>query len=314
MALNIFRRNKNAAFDPKAERRVWWRALPLGTLSIVAIMVIPTVAIAFGMNAYFDMVKKNQILNAEAQKQADSYLTPGNVAVGPIQNPPAQTMWSPSFASSFDPTMLLFIAGGVVVVGAALFIFVPRIKSALRKRRERKALKATHAATWTELFARRDNLITTWSKYETDVALMIDYPIMTDYTDPVVNKVIVAMQKVRNAAVATSDTSSVSAEGSTLHQAVDEFEIAFNAAEKYARRFGQTKLDAREQRKLSTARQALNIILDKQAPAYEVEAAYRSLRSSLKGIIDLPQSTIAELESLSRRELTVNTKEVEFAK
>jgi hypothetical protein len=132
---------------------------------------------------------------------------------------------------------------------------------------------------------------------------MIDYPIMTDYTDPVIQRVITAMQKMRRAETLHIDVTEVSADGSLLQSAVDEFEVAFLAAEQYAKRHGQSKMSPSERRKLSAARQALNIILDGESPAYEVDAAYKSLRGSLKGIIDLPQQAIASLEQFTRKAL-----------
>ena len=169
-----------------------------------------------------------------------------------------------------------------------------------------KELKRLHAEAWSELYARHDALIIAWSKYETDVALMIDYPIMTDYTDPVVHKVIAAMQKIRTAKMRMEEDSGIEAHESSFLEAVNEFELSFHAAERYARRYGQTRLDPREQRKLSAARAALNIILDGSAPSFEIEAAYKSLRSSLKGIIDVPEKAIVEIEALVRREVASN--------
>lgn len=169
-----------------------------------------------------------------------------------------------------------------------------------------KELKRLHAEAWSGLYARHDALILAWSKYETDVALMIDYPIMTDYTDPVVHKVIAAMQRIRTAKMRMEEDSGIEAHESSFLEAVNEFELSFNAAERYARRYGQTRLDPREQRKLSAARSALNIILDGSAPSFEIEAAYKSLRSSLKGIIDVPEKAIVEIEALVRREIAVN--------
>lgn len=183
-------------------------------------------------------------------------------------------------------------------------------KSASHREESRREVKArertekeNRAKSWEELHARHDALILAWSKYETDVALMIDYPIMTDYTDPVIHKVIAAMQKIRTAKMMHEDETKIEAHDSSLNDAVNEFELSFQAAERYARRYGQTKLDPREQRKLSAARSALNIILDGESPAFEVEAAYKSLRSSLKGIIDVPEKAVAELEARVRREI-----------
>jgi hypothetical protein len=207
------------------------------------------------------------------------------------------------------PTMTLDLTMPltIVVVGALAFVgykfVLPMVKNVISGFKTRKMTIAQRAADWATLRTRKDNLMLEWAKYETDVALMIDYPIMTDYTDPVVHKVIVAMQKIRTAEMMTADTLSTDAADSSLQTAVDEFEIAFHAAERYARRYGQERLNPREQRKLSAARTALNIILDGDSPAYEVEAAYKSLRSSLKGIIDLPQQAVASLESRVRKEL-----------
>lgn len=217
----------------------------------------------------------------------------------PVTPPPAAS----GPAMTLDLTMPLTI----VIVGVLAFVAYKFVMPMFRTRMSTaKALKMSavqRAADWTALRTRKDGLMLEWAQYETDVALMIDFPIMTDYTDPVVHKVISAMQKIRTAEMMTTDTDSTDAADSSLQAAVDEFEIAFRTAERYARRYGQERLDPREQRKLSAARSALNIILDGDSPAYEVEAAYKSLRSSLKGIIDLPQRAVAELEARVRKEL-----------
>lgn len=177
----------------------------------------------------------------------------------------------------------------------------PLSRSQIKEHEQREA--EVRAKGWEDLDAHHNALVLEWSKYETDIALMIDYPIMTDYTDPVVHKVIAAMQKIRTAQMRGEDRGAIDAPDSILHEAVNDFELAFRAAERYARRQGQTHLDPREQRKLSAARTALNIILDGDSPAFEVEAAYKSLRSSLKGIIDVPDRAIAEIEAKVRREI-----------
>jgi len=166
-----------------------------------------------------------------------------------------------------------------------------------------KELARLRAEGWQELHTRHDSLMLEWSKYETDISLMIDYPIMTDYTDPVIHKMIAAMQKIRTAQMKLEEDAGIDAHDSAFNEAVNEFELSFQAAERYARRYGQTRLDPREQRKLSAARSALNIILDGESPTFEVEAAYKSLRSSLKGIIDVPEKALMEIEALVRREI-----------
>ena len=192
----------------------------------------------------------------------------------------------------------LFVAPALIVAAlTAGVIVLRRSRRALLGRRGRKLDAAARARAWRELHARCDALMVRWSRYETDVALMIDYPIMTDYSDPVIREVLKAMQAIRSA---EADGDHGDPARSPLRKAVDRFEVAFLAAERHARRLGQTRLSAQERGRLSAARAALNIILDPGAPPSEVEAAYRSLRSSLRGILDLPPQVTASLEARAR--------------
>ncbi|WP_461169562.1 hypothetical protein [Arthrobacter sp. Z1-15] len=215
--------------------------------------------------------------------------------------------------SGFDdgPSLLSFF--GVFItpslfIGAAVLLTlgVRGIRRRARRAQNRRYDAAAQAEASRRLYQRRDELLVKWSRYETDVSLMIDYPVMTDYSDSVIRDVIVAMQGIRAAEAEALDLGRGQAEASTLRRAVDRFEVAFVTAEKYARRCGQSKLSDAERSKLATARQALNIILDGAATPSEVEAAYRSLRGSLRGIIDLPDQAVAGLEAHTRQSLGVH--------
>jgi hypothetical protein len=201
----------------------------------------------------------------------------------------------------------VFIAPSLFIGAVVLLALGVRgLKRRARRERNRRDDAAARTESWRRLHQRRDQLLVKWSRYETDVSLMIDYPVMTDYSDPVIRDVIVAMQGIRAAEAEALDIGRGHAEGSKLHRAVDRFEVALITAEKYARRCGQSKLSDAERSKLATARQALNIILDGAATPSEVEAAYRSLRGSLRGIIDLPDQAIADLQNHTRQSLGVH--------
>jgi hypothetical protein len=201
----------------------------------------------------------------------------------------------------------VFIAPSLFIGAVVLLALGVRgLKRRARRERTRRDDAAARTESWRRLHQRRDQLLVKWSRYETDVSLMIDYPVMTDYSDPVIRDVIVAMQGIRAAEAEALDIGRGHAEGSKLHRAVDRFEVALITAEKYARRCGQSKLSDAERSKLATARQALNIILDGAATPSEVEAAYRSLRGSLRGIIDLPDQAIADLQNHTRQSLGVH--------
>lgn len=217
-----------------------------------------------------------------------------------------QLLQTAVFGDDGDPSPLSFIAAFItpsLVIGALVLLGLG-VRSQRRRTRTARN-RRDDAESWSRLYQRRDKLLVDWSRYETDVALMIDYPVMTDYSDPVIREVIVAMQGIRAAEAQALDLGRGPAGNSKLRRAVDRFEVAFVTAEKYARRCGQSKLSDTERSKLATARQALNIILDGAATPSEVDAAYRSLRGSLRGIIDLPDSAVADLEAHTRQSLGV---------
>lgn len=167
-----------------------------------------------------------------------------------------------------------------------------RSASVFKARRHRRSRAAAAESSWELAHSRRDAALVAWSRYETDVSLLIEYPLMTDYSDPVIREVLVAMQGIREAERGTDPDQ--------LHTAVDRFELALRTAENYARRCGQSRLTDAERGKLATARSALNLLLDGGASPTEVEGAYRSLRRSLRGIIDLPAQAAADLDARAR--------------
>ncbi|MBF4993466.1 hypothetical protein ITX31_04975 [Arthrobacter gandavensis] len=195
--------------------------------------------------------------------------------------PPAYT-----FALAFivPPAGIAVLTGLGLATGRSARVF--------KARQSRRSRAAAAETSWQHAHSRRDAALVAWSRYETDVSLLIEYPVMTDYSDPVVREVIVAMQGIREAERATDPDK--------LHSAVDRFEVALRTAENYARRCGQSRLTDSERRKLATARSALNLLLDGGASPTEVEGAYRSLRRSLKGIIDLPAQAAADLDARAR--------------
>ena len=191
-------------------------------------------------------------------------------------------------------TFALAFAVPPLAIGAltGLVIAAHKTSTALRGRHTARAETQARTGSWEAACRRRDSSLVAWSRYETDVALLIDYPVMTDYSDPVIREVLVAMQGIREAERGSDPAH--------LHLAVDRFEVALRAAENYARRCGQSRLTDQERSKLATARTALNLILDGAASPSEVDGAYRSLRGSLRGIIDLPAPAEAGLEAHAR--------------
>ncbi|MCC3284151.1 hypothetical protein [Arthrobacter caoxuetaonis] len=189
--------------------------------------------------------------------------------------------------------VLAFAVPPLAIAALTGLVFtVRRTSKGFQARRGLRVQSQARSASWEAACQRRDASLVSWSRYETDVSLLIEYPVMTDYSDPVIREVIVAMQGIREAERGTDPD--------RLHLAVDRFDVALRTAENYARRCGQSRLTEQERGKLATARAALNLILDGAAAPSEVDGAYRTLRGSLRGIIDLPAPAAADLESRAR--------------
>lgn len=179
-----------------------------------------------------------------------------------------------------------------------------KIKDSFAVFNEDRKLKRLHSKSWKQLNARYQSLLYTWKKYESDLALIIDYPIMIDHTDPFVRKVVEALQNVQTTAeLPDEDPRTMYAEESKAYAAVHEFEAALAAAEKHARHYGQTKLSERKQEKLANARRELNIVLQGSAPSEQLEAAYKNLRVSLDGTIDVPEQALRNVKYKLEREI-----------
>jgi len=122
-------------------------------------------------------------------------------------------------------TFVLAFAIPPLAVGAltGLVMAAHKTSKALQARRGVRAEAQARSGSWDAACHRRDTALVTWSRYETDVALLIDYPVMTDYSDPVIREVILAMQGIREAERGTDPA--------RLHLAVDRFEVALRTAE-----------------------------------------------------------------------------------
>lgn len=78
--------------------------------------------------------------------------------------------------------------------------------------------------------------------------------------------------------------------------AVHNFEVAFDVAEREAKRIKDGKFTGPERQRLATARKLLRIAEDSAATPAERQTAYKRARRELDGLIVLPEATMAALE------------------
>ena len=86
--------------------------------------------------------------------------------------------------------------------------------------------------------------------------------------------------------------------------AVADFEVAFDVAERDARRLKDSSFTVVERKRLDTAKQLLTIAIDQAATPAERQLAYRRVREELDGLISLSDEAIEVLEGKVALELT----------
>lgn len=146
------------------------------------------------------------------------------------------------------------------------------------------------------LMAAHDAVNRKWLDYELDVGKLIDFPLMTDVREPLTVAFLRAKKEadgVRPSAAADITTAARLAE---YRAAVHSYEIAFDIAEREARRIKDGNFTGPERQRLATARKLLRIAEDVAATPAERQTAYKRARKELDGLIVLPEATVAALE------------------
>ncbi|PYI69067.1 hypothetical protein CVV68_04555 [Arthrobacter livingstonensis] len=141
-----------------------------------------------------------------------------------------------------------------------------------------------------------DSVNRRWLDYELDVGKLIDFPMMTDVRQPLT----VAFLRAKRDAdalrpVAAAEVAS-KARWDDYRNAVNAYDVAFDVAEKEARRLKDTAFSEPDRQRLSTARKLVNIAENEAASPAERQSAFKRARKELDGIIVLPDVTLAALE------------------
>ena len=135
-----------------------------------------------------------------------------------------------------------------------------------------------------------------WLDYELDVGKLIDFPMMTDVREPLT----VAFLRAKRTADAMRPAAATDITGKgrldDYRNAVTSYEVAFEVAEREARRVKDSAFTEPERERLKTARKLVNLAENDAASAPERQAAYKRARRELDGLLVLPDITVAALE------------------
>ncbi|MCF8590475.1 hypothetical protein [Gordonia liuliyuniae] len=134
----------------------------------------------------------------------------------------------------------------------------------------------------------------TWFAYETDLATLLDYPMLVDLREPLTETFHRDRSRadlLRPAADST-DATAVRA----YRDAVHAYATSLTVAEQEARRRRRGDFSPLEQERLAKAQRLLALAMNDAASGEERRQAYARARSALDGLIALPVEGTAALE------------------
>lgn len=135
-----------------------------------------------------------------------------------------------------------------------------------------------------------------WLDYELDVGKLIDFPVMTDVREPLTVAFLRAKRTADALRPRTPGDITTAVRLAEYREAVHGFELAFDVAEREARRIRDSNFTGPERERLATARKLLRIAADAAATPAERQTAYKRARRQLDGLIVLPDAALAALE------------------
>lgn len=162
----------------------------------------------------------------------------------------------------------------------------------------------TQEAQLQTLLDAHDAVTKRWLDYELDVAKLIAFPAMSDGRQPLTAAFLRAKKVADRLRPASAKARLTPQQFAEYRDAVTDYEVAFDVAERDARRLKDSSFTDSERRRLDTAKQLLTTAIDQAATPAERQLAYRRVREELDGLISLSDGAIEVLEQKVSLELT----------
>lgn len=153
------------------------------------------------------------------------------------------------------------------------------------------------------LFAEHDEITARWLDYELDVAKLIAYPAMSDGRQPLTAAFLRAKKTADNLRPSSANAKVNEQQVSEYLDAVGNTAVAFEIAEKEARRLRNSTFSEAERKKLDRAQKLLKVAVDESATQAERNVAYKRVREELEGLIVLSDQAVEVLEKQVAREI-----------
>lgn len=141
-----------------------------------------------------------------------------------------------------------------------------------------------------------DAVTSRWLEYELDVAKTIEYPAMSDGRQPLTAAFLRAKKVADRLRPASAEAQVAVEQRREYQEAVTDYEVAFDVAERDARRLKDSSFTAPERKRLDVAKQLLTVAVDQAATPAERQLAYKRVREELDGLISLSDGAVDVLE------------------
>lgn len=164
--------------------------------------------------------------------------------------------------------------------------------------------EGSRVAQLERLFETHDRVTARWLEYELDVAKLIAFPAMSDGRQPLTAAFLRAKRTADGLRPASAKDRLTKDQLAEYRTAVVDYEVAFEVAERDARRVKDSSFSVDERKRLDTAKQLLSVAIDQAATPAERQIAYRRVREELDGLISLSDDAIEVLETRVALELT----------
>lgn len=154
------------------------------------------------------------------------------------------------------------------------------------------------------LFAEHDEITARWLDYELDVAKLIAFPAMSDGRQPLTAAFLRAKKTADALRPASADAKVTEQRVTEYLDAVGNYAVAFEVAERDARRLRDSSFTVDERKRLDRAQHMLKVALDESATRAERQVAYKRVRDELEGLILLSDEAVQVLEKKVAGELS----------
>lgn len=159
------------------------------------------------------------------------------------------------------------------------------------------------------LFAEHDEITARWLDYELDVAKLIAFPAMSDGRQPLTAAFLRGKKTADTLRPASAELKLSETQIAEYLDAVGNYAVAFEVAERDARRLRNSSFSEAERKRLDRAQHMLKVALDESATRAERQVAYKRVRDELEGLILLSDDAVEVLEKKVAGELTQSRNE-----